>query len=108
MCIGRPLRIVEMHDLVALCESASGAREQVDMSLLGAQHPGTWVLVFLGHARTVLDPGEALRMHDALRALDAVMRGQTPDVEQCFADLVGREPQLPEHLRVPVPPTRRN
>ena len=106
MCIGRPLRIVEMHDFLAVCEAPSGAREQVDMSLLGPREPGTWVLAFLGHARAVLDAEEALRIHDALGALDAVMRGEAVDVERCFADLLEREPQLPEHLRNPVPPTR--
>jgi hydrogenase expression/formation protein HypC len=54
----------------------------------------------------VLDAEEALRIHDALAALDAVMRGEPVDVERCFADLLEREPQLPEHLRNPVPPTR--
>lgn len=106
MCIGHPLRIVEMHEFLAVCEAPSGAREHVDMSLLGPREPGTWVLVFLGHGRSVLEAEEALRIHDALGALDAVMRGEAVDVERCFADLLEREPQLPEHLRPPVPPTR--
>ncbi len=104
MCIGRPLRILEMHDLSALCEDPGGARESLDMSLLGAQAPGTWVLAFLGHARAVLDAAEAQRVHAALQALGAVMRGESPDIDECFADLAGREPQLPEHLRRPAKP----
>ena len=104
MCIGHPLRIVEMHEFLAVCEAPSGAREHVDMSLLGPREPGTWVLVFLGHARSVLEAEEALRIHDALGALDAVMRGEAVDVERCFADLLEREPQLPEHLRPPCSP----
>jgi hypothetical protein len=58
--------------------------------------------VFLGNARTVLDPDEAQRIGDALAALDDVMRGETPDVERLFADLVSREPQLPDHLCDPT------
>ncbi len=99
MCIGRPLRLVEMFEFSALCAGPDGAQESVDMTLVGPQPAGTWVLVFLGHARGLLEPEEALRIQDALTALDAVMRGEAPDVDRLFADLVGRAPQLPDHLR---------
>ena len=102
MCIGRPLRIVEMHGFSAVCADADGRREDVDMSLVGAQAPGTWVLVFLGHARGVLDADEAARIRDALTALDDVMRGAAPDVDRLFADLVSDGPRLPPHLRAQV------
>ena len=102
MCIGRPLRILETHDFSALCVDPNGAQESIDMTLLGAQPVGTWVLVFLGHARSVLDPDSALHIHDALAALNDVMRGETPDINRLFADLVDREPQLPDHLRGPA------
>lgn len=102
MCIGRPLRVVETHEFSALCAGTGGAQEIVDMSLVGPQPAGTWVLVFLGHARTVLDPDEAQRIGDALAALDGVMRGGTPDIDRLFADLVDREPELPDHLRRPA------
>lgn len=102
MCIGRPLRILEMHDFSALCVDPDGIRETVDMTLLGAQPTGTWVLVFLGHARSVLDPDSALRIHDALAALSDLMRGAAPDINRLFSDLVDREPQLPDHLRGPA------
>jgi hydrogenase expression/formation protein HypC len=98
MCIGRPLRVVEAREFSALCAGADGAQEIVDMSLVGPQPTGTWVLVFLGHARTVLDPEEAERIGDALAALDSVMRGEAPDVDRLFADLVNGEPGLPAHL----------
>ena len=101
MCIGRALRVVEMEDFSALCAHPDGTTESVDMALVGAQPAGTWLLVFLGHARRVLDPDEALRTIDALAALDSVMRGETPDIDRLFADLVEREPELPAHLRVP-------
>lgn len=102
MCIGRPMRILEMHDFSALCAGTDGAQQVVDMSLVGPQSADTWVLVFLGHARNVLDPDEAQRISDALAALDCVMRGETADVDRLFADLVDREPELPTHLRHPA------
>lgn len=99
MCIGRPVRIVEMLEFSALCAGPDGRQESIDMTLLGPQAAGTWVLVFLGHARSVLEPGQARQIQDALAALDGVMRGETPDVDRLFADLVNREPELPDHLR---------
>lgn len=99
MCIGRPLCVVEMHDLHAVCADPDGRREDIDMALVGAQPPGTWVLTFLGHARGVLSADDAARIRDALSALDAVMRGDAPDVEHLFADLVADGPRLPDHLR---------
>jgi hydrogenase expression/formation protein HypC len=32
-------------------------------------------------------------------ALAATLRGESPDLDLLFADLVNREPQLPAHLR---------
>ena len=58
---------------------------------------GTLVLVDHGSAVRVLDPEEARLIDDALEGLAAAMEGQ--NVDALFADLVGREPQLPEHLR---------
>ena len=37
-------------------------------------------------------------LRDALKALDMALRGET-DFDHLFADLIDREPQLPEHLR---------
>lgn len=99
MCIGRPMCISSMQGLQALCTTPDGEQAAIDMSLVGEQPAGTWVLVFLGNARSVLDTGDAHRMHDALCALESVMRGETPDIEHLFADLVNREPELPPHLR---------
>ena len=40
----------------------------------------------------------AATTHDLRDALDAVLAG-SDDVDRFFADLVGREPQLPPHLK---------
>jgi HupF/HypC family. len=84
--------------LFAVCESR-GERRRLDMMLVGEQPPGTWVLEFQGAARRVLAPAEAEQTLAALQALDCALRGETGSIDALFADLVGREPQLPEHLR---------
>ena len=63
-----------------------------------SSRPGTWVLVFLDAAREVLSARDAARIGDALKALALIGRGET-DVDHLFADLIGREPELPEHLK---------
>ncbi len=97
MCIGIPMKVLDDRQPFAWC-AGRDARKQVDMMLVGAQPAGTWVLEFHGVARRVLDDDEARATNDALDALDAVMRGES-NVDACFADLVGREPELPAHLR---------
>ncbi len=97
MCIGMPMRVVSGAGQVATCE-LDGRRETVDLSLVGPQPPGTWLLVFLGAAREVMDADSAARTRDALRALQTVAAGSS-EVDHLFADLVDNEPYLPEHLR---------
>ena len=96
MCIGFPMRVIEGDDLTARCDRRGESRT-VSMLLVGAQAPGAQVLVHLGSAVRVLDPDEARLIDDALDGLAAAMEGR--NVDALFADLVGREPQLPEHLR---------
>ena len=97
MCIGQPMQVVQAQGLHAWCE-AQGRREQLDMTLVGAQPPGTWVLAFMGAARQVMGEEEAAHACAARQALAAVLAGDL-DVDAFFADLVEREPQLPAHLR---------
>lgn len=105
MCIGTPMQVVQLDASHAWCE-AEGQRERLDMSLVGTQPPGTWVLAFHGAARQIMSPEEAAMARDARRALAAVLAGDQ-DVDAFFADLVGREPQLPAHLRPVADPTER-
>jgi hydrogenase expression/formation protein HypC len=96
MCVGVPMRIVEGDEVSALCVRDDENR-RVSMLLIGAQEPGTQVLVHIDTAIRVLDAQEARLIDDALRGLDAALRGESFD--RLFADLIDREPQLPEHLR---------
>jgi hydrogenase expression/formation protein HypC len=96
MCIGLPMRVVEGDEMTALCERG-GQTTRLSMLLVGAQTPGAWVLAHLGSAMRVLEADEARLIDEALTGLAEAVEGG--DYEARFADLIGREPQLPEHLR---------
>jgi hydrogenase expression/formation protein HypC len=96
MCIGLPMRVVEPDGSFAWCE-AGNERERLDMMLVGDQPVGTWVLGFHGAARQVLSELEAAQALAGRKALAAVLSGQGC-IDDFFADLAGREPQLPAHL----------
>jgi hydrogenase expression/formation protein HypC len=97
MCIGLPMRVIECEGGCAVCEG-QGERRTIDMMLVGAQAPGTWVLVFLDAAREVVTPEHAARVGQALKALELAMTGDA-DIDHLFPDLAGREPELPAHLK---------
>jgi hydrogenase expression/formation protein HypC len=102
MCLGIPMRIVETDGVSALCERRGESR-RVSVQLIEAPEVGASVLVFIDTAVRVLSEGEARQIDDALDGLVAALNGESFD--HFFADLVGREPELPEHLRVPDAPT---
>jgi len=103
MCVGIPMQVVEVAgEGAAWCEGRDG-RTLVDMALVGPQPPGTWLLTFIGAAREVMSAEAAARTDAALDALAAVLAGDTSGLDAAFADIVSREPQLPEHLRRRVP-----
>jgi hydrogenase expression/formation protein HypC len=95
MCIGIPLRLVSVDGTNAVAEG-SGRIETLDLSLVGPQMPGTWVLSFLGAAREVITEDEARLIADAIGGLERVMAGG--DLGDAFSDLTSREPALPPHL----------
>jgi hydrogenase expression/formation protein HypC len=109
MCVAVPLQVIRMEGLHALCAGPSG-EERIDTLLTGPLEPGQWVLGFLGAAREIIDAGRAAQVADALAALRKVGAGDTAAegidaaLSAGFADLIDREPQLPEFLRItPVP-----
>lgn len=91
------MQVIRHEGVFAICRGRDGAH-RLNMSLLGEQPPGTWVLAHQEWAREVLSAEEAARILDALDALARVMQGGT-DIDELFADLAGREPRLPEFLR---------
>jgi hydrogenase expression/formation protein HypC len=102
MCIGVPMRVLQSLPGRAVCEGRGengGEQRLIDMTLVGEQRPGTWVLVFLGAAREVVSAEHAALVVQALDALSLAMTGDT-DIDHLFPDLAGREPELPDHLKV--------
>jgi len=96
MCLGIPVQVIDCGDHFAHCAGRNGER-RVDLSLVGPQAPGSWLLTFLDAAREVIDAERAAAINAALDALDAAQAGAT-DFSAFFADLE-REPQLPDFLR---------
>jgi len=97
VCIGIPVQVERCDGLQATCRGR-GALHHVDLMLVGEQVAGTWLLAFQRSAVRVLTAVEALQINGALDALEAALAGEA-DLGAYFADLVDREPQLPEHLR---------
>lgn len=91
------MRVIRVEGDYALCEGM-GEQRRVDTLLLGTQPVGTWLLVFLDSAREVLSPGDAEKITSALQAVNLAMQGDG-DVGHLFADLVDRQPGLPEFLQ---------
>lgn len=104
MCIGEPLQVMASDGSWAWCTADAqqdAPAQRLDMALVGPQPVGTWVLAFQGTARQVLSDEEAAQARAGRQALAAVLSGDG-QIDDYFADLVGRTPQLPEHLR-PAP-----
>lgn len=99
MCLGIPMQVIEMTGThAALCEGM-GEQKSIDMSLVGEQPAGAWLVTFLGAAREVIGAQEALQITDALQAVDNIMQGDAHSVDKLFADIIERGPQLPPHLQ---------
>lgn len=96
MCLGLPMTVLEGDGFAALCERR-GERRAVSMMLVGEQPAGTLVLVHIDSATRILDAAEAKLIDDALDGVAAALDGR--DFDHLFADIVDREPQLPEFLR---------
>jgi hydrogenase expression/formation protein HypC len=103
VCLAIPMQVAEPMGDTAWCTGREG-RRLVDLSLVGPQPVGAWLLTFLGAAREVIPEETARNTDRALDALAAVLAGDASGVDEAFADLVARIPQLPDHLRPEEPP----
>jgi len=101
MCLGVPMKIVAIDGPVGLCEGR-GRSERVNLLLVDAARPGTWILNFLGTARRELTEDEAREIDRAIDGLEAAFRGDA-DLDAFFSDLADGEPTLPAHLRGDLP-----
>lgn len=100
MCLGLPMTVIDGDDFSAVCER-HGERRRVSTLLVGRQAAGARLLVHLDSAMRVLDADEAEAIDRALDGLAAASEGRA--FEHLFADLIDREPELPEHLRTKQP-----
>ncbi len=91
------MQVIEMRGESAVC-LYRGETTLIDTMLVGEQAPGTWLLVFLDAAREVISTEKARQIEDALEAMRLAMQGEN-NVDHLFADLIDREPELPEFLR---------
>jgi len=98
MCLGIPMQVIEAHQNSALCEGRNG-RLVINTMLVGKVEAGQWLLTFLDAAREVIDAERAALVEAALDGLQAVSEGGEVNLDVFFADLVNREPMLPEFLR---------
>lgn len=98
MCLGIPMQVIEAEESYAVCRGRDGNLARIDTMLVGSVQSGQWLMTFLGGAREILNEQQAEQVNSALNALAAVSQGVS-DVDVHFADLVGREPQLPDFLR---------
>jgi hydrogenase expression/formation protein HypC len=96
MCLGIPMQVLEHDGATALCVRRDD-RRRVSLALVGDVAVGTHVLVHGDAAIRALDPGEAALVDDAILCVEAAREGRP--IDAFFADLVGREPELPPHLR---------
>lgn len=104
MCLAVSLQVIRMEGVYAVCAGGQG-EERLDTLLTGPLEPGQWVLGFHGAARAVIDAERAAQVSAALAALSKVGSGDTAAdglddlLRGGFADLIDREPQLPDFLR---------
>jgi len=97
MCLGIPMQVVAIEGVFAVCDSRNG-RSRINTMLLDDVLPGQWLLTFLDTARETIDAERAKMIDSALDALSVVANGGT-NFDDCFPDLIGREPQLPDFLK---------
>ena len=99
MCLGIPMQVKEIKGVFALCEGRNG-NTKVNTMLVDDVQVGDWILTFLDTAREVIDAERASLINAALDGLASATQGEA-NLDDFFADLVNREPQLPEFLRKP-------
>ena len=66
MCVGIPMKLVEVRGEVGLVEEA-GVQHEVGLNLLEAPTVGQYVIVHAGYAIQLLDPDEAEETLQLLR-----------------------------------------
>lgn len=77
MCLGIPMKIIEMEGLEAVAE-AGGIRKRVRLDLLEDVRMGDFILIHTGYAIEKLDPEEARETLELIKQVyRAGMTGET-------------------------------
>lgn len=79
MCLGIPGRVVEIHDDAGLRMATvdfGGIRREVCLSCTPEADVGSYVIVHVGFAITLVDEGEAQRTLEVLRAMAGAVEGE--------------------------------
>ncbi|MBE8472025.1 HypC/HybG/HupF family hydrogenase formation chaperone [Streptomyces justiciae] len=79
MCLGIPGRVVEIHDDAGLRMGTvdfGGIRREVCLSCTPEAEVGSYVIVHVGFAITLVDETEARRTLDVLRAMAGAVEGE--------------------------------
>lgn len=74
MCLGIPMKIIEIKGESAVAEAGS-VRKQIRIDLIGDVNPGDYVLIHTGYAIEKIDREEALETIDLLRQVYRAGRG---------------------------------
>ena len=93
--------VTVLSEHVAHCQGM-GQQKNIDMNLVGQQPVGTWVITFLDAAREVIDEDKALQVTNALEAVNLAMGPDASGIDDLFADIIERGPQLPPHLQAEI------
>ncbi|MGY6275158.1 HypC/HybG/HupF family hydrogenase formation chaperone [Methylomonas sp. MgM2] len=98
MGIGIPMQVVKMRGASALC-LYRGETSLIDTTAVGAQPPGTWLLVFLDSAREVISAETARQMAAEMETTRLALQGESA-IDRWFEHLTDNNPEkLPEFLK---------
>ncbi len=90
MCMGIPMKVREVGFGYAVCDDR-GAERIIDTMLVGEVKQDDWLLVFIDAAREVIAEEDALKIRDALKAVQLAMIGDD-NLDHLFADLTNPTP----------------
>jgi hydrogenase expression/formation protein HypC len=91
------MQVISFQGNYALCQR-DNETQLIDIQLIHKPAIGDWLLVFIDAAREIISAEQAYHIKNALHALTLSLQGEQ-NIDYLFADLINREPELPEYLR---------
>ena len=87
MCLAVPVLVVKRLDADDAIIDAGGVRKQVSLALVPEAREGDYVIVHVGHAIGLLDPGEARRTLELFSSLPAAQAGSGAGIYKMASSL---------------------